>query len=451
MTQDLASPRPPRARRITRRQFLAGTAALGGAGAVLAARPRPARAQGALKGTKLTIVTSDWYVPETNKMLDDLAASMSKDTGMEVKVERFAGEQHVAKVAAIVGSGQGADLALVRDFDAYLYADKLIDVTDLAAEVGKTYGGWFDVAQQACVVKGRWKALMIGQAPAAWNYRTDMFKAAGVERFPDTFDELLAAARKLHAKGTPVGMTLGHASGDGRSTNYPVLWAFGGKEFEADGKTVAINSAETLRAVEWYVEMYKYMVPGVTAWLDPDNNQAFLAGKVSATVNVNTIYLAARTARRPTRPRRRSSTTWTTRTGRRGRPAGSGTTTSTCGPASPPARTARASSRSCARGTTGASSRWTKAGQSYFIPPFGGFDKEDVWPDDPKLKIFRELNKLNRLAGYAGPPTPAAAEAVNKFVLVNMFAKAATGQMKPIDAVKWAQKEYKQIAQKRLG
>ena len=167
-------------------------------------------------------------------MLDELAAALTRDTGMEVKIERFAGEQQVAKVAAIVGSGQGGDIAVVRDFDAYLYADKLIDVTDLATEVGKTYGGWFDVAQQACVVKGRWKAMMIGQAPSAGNYRTDMFRAAGVEKFPDTFDELLVAARTLHAKGTPIGMTLGHASGDGRSTNYPVLWAFGGEVDRVD-------------------------------------------------------------------------------------------------------------------------------------------------------------------------------------------------------------------------
>jgi len=371
---------------------------------------------------------------------------------MEVKIERFAGEQQVAKVAAIVGSGQGGDIAVVRDFDAYLYADKLIDVTDLATEVGKTYGGWFDVAQQACMVKGRWKAIMIGQAPAAWNYRTDMFRAAGVEKFPDTFDELLVAARKLHAKGTPIGMTLGHASGDGRSTNYPVLWAFGGKEFEADGKTVAINSPQTLKAVEWYTEIYKVMDPGVTAWLDPDNNQAFLAGKVSATVNVNTIYLAARTAA-PTDPAKKmlidnmDHANW---------------------PAGPAGRFGHYNINLWA-GFASSKNRegqmaflrawhdrsflpkWTKAGQSYFIPPFVGFDKEDVWPDDPKLKIFRELNKVNRLAGYAGPPTPAAAEAVNKFVLVDMFAKAATGQLKPADAVKWAEKEYQQIAQKRLG
>jgi multiple sugar transport system substrate-binding protein len=194
------------------------------------------------------------------------------------------------------------------------------------------------------------------------------------------------------------------------------------------------------------------MDPGVTAWLDPDNNQAFLAGKVSATVNVNTIYLAARTAA-PTDPAKKmlidnmDHANW---------------------PAGPAGRFGHYNINLWA-GFASSKNRegqlaflrawhdrsflpkWTKAGQSYFIPPFVGFDKEDVWPDDPKLKIFRELNKVNRLAGYAGPPTPAAAEAVNKFVLVDMFAKSATGQLKPADAVKWAEKEYQQIAQKRLG
>jgi multiple sugar transport system substrate-binding protein len=72
-----------------------------------------------------------------------------------------------------------------------------------------------------------------------------------------------------------------------------------------------------------------------------------------------------------------------------------------------------------------------------------------VWPDDPKLKIFRELNKLNRLEGYAGPPTPSAAEAVSKYIMVDMFAKACTRQMKPAEAVKWAAQEYEQIVKKR--
>ena len=32
-----------------------------------------------------------------------------------------------------------------------------------------------------------------------------------------------------------------------------------------------------------------------------------------------------------------------------------------------------------------------------------------------------------------------------------MFAKACTGQLKPKDAIAWAEKEYQQIVKKRLG
>ncbi len=414
-----------------------------------AAAPASGKPTSKLAGTRLTVIAGDWYVPETNTMLEELLAKLSQETGMQARVEKFAGEQLVAKVASVVESGTGADIAVIRDFDAYLYAHKLVDVTEVANEVDRMYGGWFDVANQACVVNGQWKALMIGHAPSAWNYRTDLFRDAGVEKFPETFDALTDAAKKLHAKGTPIGMTLGHASGDGRSTNYPVLWAFGGKEFEADGNTVALNSPETLKAVEWYAEMYKYMDPGVTAWLDPDNNQAFLAGKVAATINVNTIYLAARTAA-PTDPAKKQlidtmdHANWPT--GPAGRFGQHNINLWGAFSASPNREGQMAFLR--AWHSRDFLPRWTKTGQSYFIPPFKGFENEDVWPDDPKLKIFRELNKINRLPGTPGPPTRAVAEAVNKFVLVDMFAQAATGQMKPADAVKWAENEYKEIAAK---
>ncbi|MCC6178150.1 MAG: extracellular solute-binding protein [Chloroflexi bacterium] len=433
------------------------TAASPAAGASPAASPAaqaaPAKPTGTLKGTRLTIIAGNWYVPENNVQLDQLVAKLSADTGMEAKVERFADNEMDAKFASIVETGTGGDIGVIRDFDAFLYADKLVDVTDLSKEIGDAWGGWFDIASQCCAINGKWRALMIGQAPAAWNYRTNMFQAAGINTFPDTFDELLAAGRKLYDKGTPIGMTLGHAPGDGRSTNYPVLWAFGGKEFEADGKTVAINSPETVKACQWYVDMFKVMDQGSTAWLDPDNNQAFLAGKVSATVNVNTIYLAARTAANdPAKPD----------------PAKKeliDTMNHANWPSGPAGRFGQyninlwgafASSQNRegqlaflrAWHDKDFLTKWTKTGQSYFIPPFKGLENMDVWPDDPKLKIFRELNKVNRLPGTPGPPTRAAAQAVYNFVLVDMFAKAATGQASPEEAVKWAENEYKQIVAK---
>ena len=172
--------------RVTRRRVLATAAAT-------PALATPAIAQGVLKGTKLTVLAGQWYVPQTNTMLDELAAELGRDTGMEIRIERFAGDELMTKTAAVVGAGRGADLAVGVEFDTYVYAAKLNDVTDLADEIGRTYGGWLDSAKAASVVGGRWKSLPIGQAPAAWNWRTDMFRAAGLTKFPDTFADLLAA------------------------------------------------------------------------------------------------------------------------------------------------------------------------------------------------------------------------------------------------------------------
>ena len=431
-------------RSLTRRSLIAATA--------VAPLATPAIAQNSLKGTKLTVLVGQFYVPENNAQLDQLAKDVAADTGMEIHVERLAGDELGVKTNAVIATGRGADLSIGVEFDTLRFASKLADVTDLATAIGKEYGGWMDVARQACMVGGRWKSLCLGQAPAAWNYRVDQFAAAGYDKFPDTLDDLLKAAKALHAKGTPIGMTLGHASGDGRSTNYPVLWAFGGKEFADDGKTVTLDSPQTLRSVEWYTEIFPTFVQGTLAWLDPDNNQAFLSGKCSATVNVNTIYLAARAASATNPAMKNIAENMNHGNWPRG-PAG------------------RFASYNINTWLPFAASQnrpgqlaflkawfdkkflipWTKTGQSYFIPTFNGMDGLDVWPDDPKLKIFKDLNKLNRLEGYSGPPTEAAAEAVYKYILVDMYAKAVTKQLKPAEAVKWAAREYEQIVKKRHG
>ncbi len=302
--------------RVSRRSFLSGLGAAGtlsafaacnsttpSSPAVAKASPAgstsaaPAQAgaasAGTLKGTTLDILAGTWYVPENNTQTDNLGKQLSSNTGMNVKIERL-GNQMQAKIDAILETGTGADIFVCADTDIYLYGEKLSDVTGVANDIDKVWHGWYDVAKQACIVKGKWRGLMIGQAPDAWNWRPDFFTAAGVGKFPDTYDELLDAAKKLKAYGKPMGMTLGHATGDARSTNYPVLWAFGGAEFSEDGTQVTIDSPETRKAIEWYTQMYQQMPSAVLSWLDPDNNQAFLAEQVSATTNVNTIYLAGR-------------------------------------------------------------------------------------------------------------------------------------------------------------
>ena len=126
-------------------------------------------------------------------------------------------------------------------------------------------------------------------------YRKSWFDAIGYTTFPDTWEELQDAGKKLKAKGTPVGQALSHSFGDPPGFWYPWLWSFGGKEVEADGKTVALNSKETLESVKAAVPFWNEACdPGGLAWDDSSNNRAFLSGTICCTNNGASIYIEAK-------------------------------------------------------------------------------------------------------------------------------------------------------------
>ena len=59
---------------------------------------------------------------------------------------------------------------------------------------------------------------------------------------------------------------------------------------------LALNSNETIAALEYAKELYQTFVPGTLSWLDPNNNKAFLAGEISLTMNGISIYYTAKTS-----------------------------------------------------------------------------------------------------------------------------------------------------------
>ena len=117
----------------------------------------------------------------------------------------------------------------------------------------------------------------------------------GSRKFPQNWDEYRAAGKKLKAAGHPYGQTAGHTFGDAPGWWYPYLWSWGGKEVEGDGKTVVLNSKETVESVKFAVPLWKEtMDEGGLAWDDTNNNRAFLSGTISATNNGASIYLEAK-------------------------------------------------------------------------------------------------------------------------------------------------------------
>ena len=82
------------------------------------------------------------------------------------------------------------------------------------------------------------------------------------------------AERLKEAGLAPIAFPLGHAVGDGNDFNYSVLWSHGASDVAADGKTVAIDSAETRAALEYMLRLFSVMPADTLSYDDAVNNRA---------------------------------------------------------------------------------------------------------------------------------------------------------------------------------
>ena len=109
---------------------------------------------------------------------------------------------------------------------------------------------------------------------------------------PDTWEDVHRIG-KLKAAGHPVGIQLSHSE-DSNHILRGIMWSFGGKEVK-DGKTVAINSKETIEAYKFVKALYAdTMEDEVLAWDDRNNNVCLNSGKCGIILNPISAYISAR-------------------------------------------------------------------------------------------------------------------------------------------------------------
>ena len=200
-------------------------------------------------------------------------------TGVQVRVDKESWEDIRPKAAVAANVGSGPDLMFVWFDDAHQYPDKLLDVTDLGDYLGDKYGGWYDGPKGYATRDGKFIGLPLAAIGNAIVYRDSWVKEAGFSEFPKDTAGFLELCKALQKNGHPAGFTHGHGVGDGNNYAHWLLWSHGGKMVDESGK-VAINSPETLKAIEYAMELYKTFIPGTESWLDVNNNRAFLAGEL---------------------------------------------------------------------------------------------------------------------------------------------------------------------------
>src|SRR5262245_52012739 len=277
-----------------RRDFLkaAGVAAAAtGLEGILAARRAPAFAQ----GTKLHVLRWVDFIPEADVELKRQAPEASKALGAEVTFEFINANDLQPRITAAVQSGSGADIIQMLWNWPVLYANSLVDVSDVAEPIGKAQGGYYDVFSSTAKVGGKWLAVPHGTGGNAIAYRKSILAEVGAKEFPKTWDEYREVGKKLKAKGRPVGQALGHSFGDPPKFAYPLLRDFRGAGVDKTGKKVAINSKGAIESVKFMQAFWKDACDeGGLAWDDTNNNRAFHAGEIAATLNGASIYIVAK-------------------------------------------------------------------------------------------------------------------------------------------------------------
>ncbi len=402
------------------------------------------KAPATLQGSKIALLFSTSFVPDEDTWFKEtLVNSWAKPNGVNLTIELVATNEVQPKVVAALQAGAGPDAAQMQWNWAYLYADKLQDVSDLADKLGGAGGGWYDVSRANNFVNGTWRAVPWGMAGNAITYRSGwMREGAGTDKFPETWEEYGTIGGQVKQKrNTFVGQALGHSFGDPPTFVFPFLWSYGGSETDESGKRITINSPETEAALKAFKAWYDAASdPQVLSWDDSSNNRAYLASQIWATLNGASIYLSSVkqapdiaqdtiNALNPRGPKGQFVLGW---------PYSFAIPTYVKDPQ--PVREMLTWMLDPKNYAT-----YMKAGQGYTLAPYKQGETDALWPSkDPKLDIYKKFAGLSKWYGYPAAPTAAAAESGSKYITVDLFAKVAQGES-PQSAMQWAEGELKQV------
>jgi multiple sugar transport system substrate-binding protein len=425
---------------------LAGGTALGGMAGILATGRTPAYAQ------QKTVHWLKWvdFVPATDQMFRrEMMPEAEKALGVKMNLETVNGNDLQPRITAGIQSGAGADIIMSFNSYTHLYANSVVDVAPLAEEVGKREGGVLPYAQAICSNgKGVYMGMPWAVIGGMIAYRKSWLEEVGATKFPETWEQYRDVGKKLKAKGRPFGQTLGHTFGDAPGFTYPYLWSWGGKEVEADGKTVVLNTKDTVESVKFMQGLWKdAMDEGGLAWDDTNNNRAFLSQTISATLNGASIYIESL---------RRAEQYKTDK----GEPLNKDILHAPL-PKGPKGQFGFHLLQSnmimkYSKNQDAAKEflKWlhTEANYRKFFESQKGFatpctakwENDPLWNVDPVMTPYKVAARLGQAIGFAGPPDAKAQEGLSKYIITDMYAKAVQG-MPAEESVKWAESELKKI------
>jgi multiple sugar transport system substrate-binding protein len=400
----------------------------------------------------LRILMWSHFVPSHDTWFDPFAKDWGKQVGVNVTVDHINNTEIVARTAAEIQAKQGHDLI---QYIAPLsqFEPSVVNLKDVAEEAAKRYG-----EQLALCVKssenrttGKYYAYAPAWAPDPGNYRKSLWESAGLPNGPSTWDELLSGGAKIKTdKKVQMGLGMSQEI-DSNMVGRALMWAFGAS-IQDENESVVINSSETVQAVDFMRRLFKEtMTNEVFSWNPASNNQGLIAGQLSYIVNSISAW---RTAQADNPDVADDVYFVHALKGPKAAIHAQHVMYNWIVPSH--ARNVDAAKEFLLHYTANSASV-TYQSKLYDLPAFpklvpqlnGWLDKDPFGakPAD-KLAVLKNAHEWSVNVSHPGPENAAMGEVFSTFVIPNMYAKAARGQMSPVEAVEDAERQIKPIFEK---
>lgn len=242
----------------------------------------------------LRILMWSHFVPSHDQWFDAFARDWGQEVGVNVTVDHINTAEVPGQITSQIAAGSGHDL--IQHISAIpQFEPSVLDMKDVVSEAESRYGDMLDVCKRSSYNPNTEKffGYAPGWAPDPGNYRRSLWEAVGLPDGPSSYDELLEGGKQIRSdQGIQLGIGMSQEI-DSNMAGLAMIWSFGGS-VQDENENVAINSPETIAAVEYMAELFGgAMTDEVFAWNAASNNQGMASGALSYILNSISAYRTA--------------------------------------------------------------------------------------------------------------------------------------------------------------
>jgi len=253
---------------MARRAFL--KTAAGAAGGLALGGALPARAPAQTR--KQTVTIWSHFAGKNYEILTQLVSEFNQATpDVEAKTTSYGSSEILPKYLAAVAAGAPPDVFHAPGYvPPDLATNKVLEPLDELVKLDPTTYKNFD---PITVYGGRRYGVPVNGGLGAMLYNLELLEKAGLDptKLPDTWDDLIAAAKKMSNAAEGVwGLVLANQAGFASAQMYyTFLLTAGGELITPDGKSPAFNSEAGLETLTFLADsVYKHKISPQKAYTD---------------------------------------------------------------------------------------------------------------------------------------------------------------------------------------